>query len=43
MVETIGYPEEDLETCLTCHGSGIVELCDACQEEMERTGEEWWA
>ena len=36
-VPTNGYPEWDLETCPTCHGSGYIEECVHCAElaEME--------
>lgn len=31
-----GYPEWDLESCSNCRGTGIVELCDECQEREEQ-------
>jgi len=36
MVQQTRYPEEDLETCDCCSGTGIVEVCDRCEllEEM---------
>lgn len=35
---TGGYPEEDVETCAECSGSGITESCERCDdlEELER-------
>ena len=34
-VDTNSWPEDDLETCDECHGSGIVETCERCQELIE--------
>ena len=34
-VDTNSWPEYDLETCDECHGSGIVETCNRCQELIE--------
>ena len=37
MVDTGSYPEENLESCEECGGSGLVQVCDRCQllEEMD--------
>ena len=32
-VPTSGYPEWELESCLTCGGCGYSEVCDFCGEE----------
>lgn len=32
---TGGYPEEDIERCDDCDGSGITEQCDRCAEMDE--------
>ena len=29
------YPDEEMETCDYCEGSGISERCDRCQERTE--------
>ena len=34
-VESLGYPEDDLESCDECHGSGLSEVCERCQEMQE--------
>jgi DnaJ-class molecular chaperone len=36
---TNGYPEEELEACPTCGGSGITDFCDECEDMKER--EQW--
>jgi DnaJ-class molecular chaperone len=33
--QTGGYPEEDVETCDYCSGSGITEQCDRCADLIE--------
>jgi len=33
MEPQIGYPEEDLEICQNCHGTGISEVCRECLED----------
>jgi DnaJ-class molecular chaperone len=43
MVPTGAYPEEDLETCPTCDGTGIVEQCGYCDELDEAAEQEEWA
>ncbi len=32
-VRTGSYPEWELESCSTCHGTGISEVCGVCEEE----------
>jgi DnaJ-class molecular chaperone len=44
-VPTPGYPEWDLESCSNCRGSGIAEMCEACElaEELaEEMAESRW-
>jgi hypothetical protein len=36
MERTGGYPEEDLETCTECGGSGVSEECEECQFRDEQ-------
>jgi hypothetical protein len=33
--DTGSYPEWDLETCMTCDGTGRLGDCDACDEEND--------
>ncbi len=35
-VDDLGMPEWDLEPCQQCGGTGIVEVCDSCQEREEQ-------
>jgi hypothetical protein len=35
MMPTNSYPEEDLETCTECDGSGVSDLCSECAEKEE--------
>jgi len=30
-VECFGYPEDELESCDGCQGTGLYEVCDRCQ------------
>ena len=36
-VPSLGYPEYELESCDTCGGSGILDVCERCQmlDELE--------
>lgn len=35
-VDDIDYPEDDVEACSRCHGSGIVEKCERCCDLEDR-------
>ena len=35
MVAQDGYPEQDLETCSDCGGTGISEKCGACIDKEQ--------
>jgi hypothetical protein len=37
-----GYPEDDLERCEDCDGTGIAEQCAYCREQEEREDWEEW-
>jgi DnaJ-class molecular chaperone len=39
MQRTGSYPEEDLQTCSSCRGSGVSERCSSCEDTWER--EDW--
>ena len=41
MERTGSYPEEDLETCVECDGSGLSDgLCPHCQEMQDLQGDD---
>jgi len=33
---------DDLRTCAECEGSGITEMCDYCQDQIEQEAEEMY-
>ena len=35
-VPTEDYPEDDVETCPTCRGSGVTERCESCCDMEDR-------
>ena len=41
LVRTSGYPEEDIEACSTCRGSGISEKCEYCIDHDEQDDDDY--